>query len=165
MGKTTKKKTPSRSRKDTSEVLQENPRRALFGTFYRTGGPNFRPGNAYRSAIAAGYSVATAKSNCHLLAREARVRTAEALEALGCDGFSQGAKLLQLREATTVKWNPAEEEFETFLDSDVQLRATQEINKIQGAYPDPAQGVENRPIQIVFPQNFTNLMPKTEAGD
>lgn len=167
-----KKKTASEPRKDGSEK-QENPRRALFDNFYRTGGPGFPPGNAFRSAIAAGYSVATAKSNCHLLAREARVRTAEALEALGCDGFSQAGKLLQLREAKTVKWNPSKSGtkkkpkggWDVFEDNDTQLRTTQEINKLQGAYPDPVEGAENRPIQIIFPKNFSDALSKESAGE
>ncbi len=63
------------------------------------GGLHFSPGNAYQSAVAAGYSPNTAKSKCHILARRARVKVAAALEALGCDGFSQAVKLLELREA------------------------------------------------------------------
>lgn len=172
MGKT-KKKAASNQKEDASDTSQEKPRRALFNNFYRMGGPSFRPGNAFRSAIAAGYSVATAKSNCHLLAREARVRTAEALEALGCDGFSQGGKLLQLREAKTVKWNPSKGGtkkkpkggWDVFEDNGTQLNATQEINKIQGAYPDPVAGSESRPIQIIFPKNFSDALTKESAAD
>ncbi|HWY05308.1 MAG TPA: hypothetical protein VNY24_00505 [Candidatus Acidoferrales bacterium] len=172
MGKT-KKRADDAPRKDTPDTTQENPRRALFNNFYRMGGPGFPPGNAFRSAIAAGYTVATAKSNCHLLAREARVRTAEALEALGCDGFSQGGKLLQLREAKTVKWNPSKGGtkktpkggWDVFEDNDTQLRTTQEINKIQGAYPDPAEGTAGRPIQIIFPRNFSDALTKESAED
>jgi hypothetical protein len=168
-----KKKAAPGPKKHPPDTSQENPRRALFGTFYRTGGPNFRPGNAYRSAIAAGYSAATAKSNCHLLAREARVRTAEALEALGCDGFSQAGKLLQLREAKTVKWNPSKGAskkkpkggWDVFEDNGTQLSTTQEINKLQGAYPDPVAGADNRPIQIIFPKNFSDTLTKERAED
>jgi hypothetical protein len=168
--------------RDKTDIVEEkaeaNPRRALFDMFYRNGGPGFAAGNAYQSAIAAGYSPATAKSKCHLLARDLRVRTAEALGALGCDGFSQARKLLQLREAKTVKWNPSKRltlsaggkgkrarkivkgGWDTFEDSDTQLRTTQEINKLQGAYPKPEEPSAATSIQIIFPENFTNLMER-----
>lgn len=181
MGKKAAPKEPART--DTTEKKPEsNPRRALFDVFYRNGGPNFRAGNAFQSAIAAGYSPATAKSNCHLLARESRVRTAEALEALGCDGFSQAQKLLHLRDAKTVKWNPSKQltlraggkgkrvqktvkgGWDTFEDNDTQLRTAQEINKIQGAYPDPEKTGDARTIQIVFPENFANIPVGKPAG-
>lgn len=169
-----KKKAPKEPR-STEKKPETNPRRALFDMFYRNGGPSFPAGNALQSAIAAGYSPATAKSNCHLLARESRVHIAEALEALGCDGFSQAQKLLHLREAKTVKWNPGkrltlraggkgkrvekvvEGGWDTFEDGDLQLRTAQEINKIQGAYPDPERGGDGRSVQIIFPASFANL--------
>jgi hypothetical protein len=179
-----KKKAPTEPQKtDSAEKKPEaNPRRALFDMFYRNGGPNFGAGNAFQSAIAAGYSPATAKSNCHLLACESRVRTAEALEALGCDGFSQAQKLLHLREAKTVKWNPSKQltlhaggkgkrvqkivkgGWDTFEDGDLQLRAAQEINKIQGAYPDPERGGDGRSVQIIFPASFAGLAEEKPAG-
>ncbi len=178
-----KRKAPKEPEKNekAEKKPEANPRRALFDMFYRNGGPNFSPGNAFQSAIAAGYSPATAKSNCHLLAREVRVRTAEALEALGCDGFSQAQKLLHLREAKTVKWNPSKEltlragrkgkrvqkivkgGWDAFEDSDTQLRTTQEINKIQGAYPDAKEG-DGRTVQIIFPASFANLTGDKPAG-
>jgi len=167
MGKT---KTPKdQNNTDTVEKKPDaNPRRALFDMFYRNGGSSFPAGNAYQSAIAAGYSQATAKSNCHILARKARVRVAEALEALGCDGFSQAHKLLQLREAKMVKWNPSKGGkkkkpkggWDMFEDNDTQLRTTQEINKLQGAYPDPQDPGAPMSVQFIFPENFANLMER-----
>lgn len=163
----TKPKTPStlRSQKLADLVEQEgaNPRQASFDAFYLNGGPDFRPGNAYKSAIAAGYSSATAKSNCHILARRASIKVARALEALGCDGFSQAAKLLELREAKTVRWNQKTEEWDEFENADVQLRATQEISRLQDAYPAPKEKVEDsRPITIVFPKSLSSMMPLAE---
>jgi len=163
----TKPKTPSspRRQKPTGPAEQEgaNPRQASFDAFYLNGAPAFRPGNAYKSAIAAGYSANTAKSNCHILARRASIKVALALEALGCDGFSQAAKLLELREAKTVRWNQKTEEWDEFGDADVQLRATQEINRLQDAYPAPKEKVEDsRPITIVFPKSLSSMMPVVE---
>jgi len=160
----TKPKTRSTpcSQKLADPVEQEgaNPRQASFDVFYLNGGLNFSPGNAFKSAIAAGYSSATAKSNCHILARRASIKVARALEALGCDGFSQAAKLLKLREAKTVRWNQKTEQWDEFKDADVQLRATQEINRLQDAYPAPKEKVEDsRPITIVFPKSLSSMMP------
>ena len=132
----TKTKTPGtpRSQKPAGEQEGANPRQASFDVFYLNGKSDFSPGNAYKSAIAAGYSPNTAKSNCHILARRASIKVARALEALGCDGFSQATKLLELREAKTVRWNQKKERWDEFEDADVQLRATQEINRLQDAY-------------------------------
>lgn len=163
----TKPKTPSnpRRQKPASPAEQEgaNPRQASFDAFYLDGGPDFLPGNAYQSAIAAGYSPATAKSNCHILARRASIKVAKALEALGCDGFSQATKLLELREAKTVRWNQKREKWDEFGDADVQLRATQEINRLQDAYPAPKEKVEDsRPITIILPPSLNSMMPRAE---
>lgn len=147
----------------SSEPRGLNPRQASFDSFYLRGGHDFRPGNAYKSAIAAGYSPNTARSKCRILARRASVKVAAALEALGCDGFSQATKLLELREAKTVRWNQKSEEWDEFEDADVQLRATQEINRLQDAYPAPKEKVEDtRPITIVFPSDMNSLMPKAD---
>src|SRR5579864_8628919 len=135
----------NKTRKAAGSAEQEgaNPRQASFDAFYLNGGPNFSPGNAYKSAVAAGYSSATAKSNCHILARRASIKVNIALGALGCDGFSQASKLLELREAKTVRWNQKREKWDEFGDADVQLRATQEINRLQDAYPAPKEKVED----------------------
>jgi len=163
----TKAKTSSnpRHQKPAGPAEQEgaNPRQASFDVFYLNGGPDFSPGNAYKSAIASGYSSATAKSNCHILARRASIKVARALEALGCDGFSQAAKLLELREAKTVRWNQKKEKWDEFEDADVQLRATQEINRLQDSYPAPKEKVEDsRPITIVFEGPLSSMMPPAE---
>jgi len=163
----TKLKTPGtpRSQKPADPVEQEgaNPRQASFDVFYLNGGLDFLPGNAYKSAIAAGYSPNTAKSKCHILARRARVKVAAALEALGCDGFSQATQLLELREAKTVRWNQKREKWDEFEDADVQLRATQEVNRLQDAYPAPKEKVEDsRPITIVFGKSLSEYMPKVD---
>lgn len=163
----TKPKTPGtpRSQKPADLVEQEgaNPRQASFDAFYLNGGPDFRPGNAHKSAVAAGYSPNTAKSKCHILSRRARVKVVAALEALGCDGFSQATKLLELRKAKTVRWNQKKEQWDEFEDADVQLRATQEINRLQDAYPAPKEKVEDsRPITIVFPKSLSSMMPKVD---
>lgn len=160
----TKSKRPSNPphQKPASPSEQEgaNPRQASFDAFYLDGGPDFSPGNAYQSAIAAGYSPNTAKSNCHILARRASIKVARALEALGCDGFSQATKLLELREAQTVRWNQKREKWDEFEDADVQLRATQEINRLQDAYPAPKEKVEDsRPITILFGKRLSSMMP------
>lgn len=156
-----------------------NPRQALFEEFYRQGGPDFRPGNAYQSALAAGYSPITAKANCHILARKIRVDVKEALEMLGCDALSQAKKLLALREAQLVKWNPAKYPgvraqrktkktaaspgkparggWDVFEDNTTQLETTKEINRIFGAYPAPKEPGDNRPVQIIFPPDFKSV--------
>ncbi|HVA94426.1 MAG TPA: hypothetical protein VNI36_05920 [Candidatus Dormibacteraeota bacterium] len=164
----TKRKTPGNSRHqkpaDPAEQEGANPRQASFDAFYLNGGPHFSPGNAYKSAIAAGYSPNTAKSNCHVLARRASIKVARALEALGCDGFSQAAKLLELREAKTVRWNQKKEKWDEFEDADVQLRATQEINRLHDSYPAPKEPIEDaRPITIVFEGPLSSMMPPAEA--
>lgn len=121
-----------------------NPREALFEVYYRDGGPGFRVGKAYRSALAAGYSPITAKPNCRLLGRKARVHVAEVLQALGVNGFSQAKKLLELREEKTVRWNSKREKWDTFEDVDVQLRTDQEINRILDACPAPRESIDSR---------------------
>jgi hypothetical protein len=165
---------------DAEKPRGVNPRKALFETYYKNGGPGFRAGNAYRSALAAGYAPITAKANCHLLAREARVQVAEGLTALGVDGFSQAEKLLELREAKAVKWNPdkhpgrpakgkkpaiaARGGWDVFEDNDAQLRTTQEINRILDSYPAPKEPTDSRPVQIIFPATFGNLSVKASGG-
>lgn len=158
-----------------------DPRRTKFSEFYRNGGPDFRAGNAYRSALAAGYSPATAKSNCHLLARDINVAAADALRALGCDAFSQARKLLRLQQAKTVKWNPQKFPgtrgtkkrkgkaprggWDAFDDGDLQLDATKEINRLLDAYPAPKEpGDTSRPVQIIFPASFKSLEVRANDG-
>lgn len=167
------RKASSKTPGDSEKSSGVNPRKALFDAYYRNGGPSFRVGNAYQSAIAAGYSPITAKANCHLLARDSRVQVAEALEALGVDGFSQAQKLLELREAQAVKWNPAKYPgrpakgkkpgiaarggWDYFADGNVQLEATKEINRVKDAYPaprEPIDGRDQRPITIIFPATW-----------
>lgn len=151
----------------SAESKGMNPQQASFDAFYINGGPDFRPGNAYQAAIAAGYSPATAKSNCHILARRASIRVLAALEARGCDGFDQANKLLALREARTVRWNPKKNRFDQFTDNSTQLEATKEINRILDAYPAPKEKVtDSRPITIVFPQDLGEMMPaKPKPGE
>jgi len=167
----TKTKTPSNPRRQKAAYPAEqegaNPRQASFDAFYLNGGLDFSPGNAYKSAIAAGYSPNTAKSNCHILARRASIKVSIALEALGCDGFSQATKLLALREAKTVRWNQKREKWDEFEDTDVQLRATQEINRLQDSYPAPKEPTEDsRPITIVFgDKRFSEMMPPLAAQE
>lgn len=137
---------------------EANPREALFEELYRNGGPGSSPGNAYRSALAAGYSKATAKSNCNLLARKVRVQVADARRALGCDGFSQAKKLIELREAKTVRWNTRSERWNKSEDASTQLEATKEIKRIFDVYPAPKEKVEDsRPIVIMFPKDLDHL--------
>lgn len=126
-----------------------------------------KTGNALQSAKEAGYSESVARADSWKFARAVRISLADALRARGIDEVSQAEKLAKLQEARTVKWNPSEEEFEEFGDSDVQMRATQEINRLLDAYPAPKEVTgDNRPIQIIFPTNFANLAPKSEAtGD
>lgn len=123
-------------------------------------------GNALQAAKDAGYSEATALSDSYRMAREIRVGIAEALRARGLDEVSQAKKLGELQQARAVKWNSKKEKFVAFHDADVQLRATQEINRLLDAYPAPKEDTgDNRPIQIIFPANFSNLAPKAAAGD
>ncbi|MGH9562940.1 MAG: hypothetical protein ACRD3S_15930, partial [Terracidiphilus sp.] len=170
MGKSTaskkvppKKPAPTASKEGSAGNAREtNPREALFDEYYRNGGPGFRPGNAYQSALTAGYSAATAKSNCHLLARKVRIHVGEALRALGCDGFSQAQKLIELRDAKTSRWNSDKSRWDEFEDNGTQLEATKEINRIFDVYPAPKEKVEDsRPITIVFPRDLNDLMPAT----
>lgn len=138
----------------------ETVKQETFRTLY------LKTGNALVSAKSAGYSAKTAHADSWRMARAVRVSLADALRARGIDEVSQAQKLAKLQEARTVKWNPADEAFEEFGDSDVQMRATQEINRLLDAYPAPKEITgDNRPITIVFPANFSNLVPKAEAGD
>lgn len=180
MGKPKTSRRPQPRKSQGSEKQEGlNPRQALFEQFYRQGGPEFPPGNAYRSAIAAGYTPITAKANCHILARKCNIKTAEALIAMGCDGFSQAKKLLTLREAKTVKWNPDKFPgrratkkragtfkhggWDLFEDSSTQLDATKEINRILDSYPAPKQPTEPvHPVTIIWPSSFKSVALQKE---
>lgn len=163
-----KSKTP-RSRRSSRPNAQNNaeelnPRQARFEQYYRNGGPDFPAGNAYKSALAAGYSATTAKAKSHLLARRANVKTAEALTLLGRDGFSQALKLIALSEAQLVKWNASDEDWDTFDDGHLQLEAVKEINRLLDEYPAPKEpNTNDAPIQIIFPANFGSVAVKAEA--
>lgn len=111
-------------------------------------------GNAYRSALDAGYRESTAKAKSFEFARAVRIPIADALRARGIDEVSQAQKLAQLQAARCVKFNPELGEFEDFDDGDVQMRATQEINRLLDAYPAPKQPDVSVPVQIVFPKSF-----------
>lgn len=149
---------------DSQEGL--NPRQALFEQFYRGGGPGFPAGNACRSAIEAGYTRITAKANCHILARRANIKTAEALQLLGRDGFAQARHLVKLCSAKTVRWNQKKERWDTFEDASVQLDAVKEINRLQDSYPAPKEPTaETRPIQIVFPVDFASVTVRADHGE
>lgn len=165
MGKGKSRRSSSRDTAETEAGRQASLLQARFDKFYDEGGEDFAPGNAYQSALAAGYSATTAKAKSHLLARRARIKTSQALEALGCDGFRVASKLVALMDAKTVKWNPGEEDWDVFEDNHIQLAATQEVNKVQDAYPAPKESGDHTPIQIVFPANFASLMTHQGAQE
>lgn len=148
----------SRRREKAGDEI--DPRTARLADFYLWGGSNFKPGNLYQAAIAAGYSRATARSNHSELRRNLRIVLPDALRALGLDEASQAAKLGKLREAKTVRWNAKKHRWDVFEDGDVQLRATQEINRILDVYPAPKETGDSRPVQIIFPGDFKNLTVK-----
>lgn len=153
-------------REKTGITHADDPRKTAAKEFYRSGGPDFKPGNAFQSLLAAGYSRATAKSNCHLFARKVNASVQAALRAQGHDEHSQAAKLIKLTEAKLSRWNSAAEAWDEFEDNHTQLAATQEINKIFDEYPAPKdQPGNSQNIQIIFPVNFSDAMSKESAGD
>jgi hypothetical protein len=137
-----------RSRKAELEI---DPREARFREFYDQGL------SAKQAALRAGYSAPMAHSKSYLLAQRVKRTVAERLIARGCDADSQAGKLIALREAGAVKWNTKKERWDQFQDNDVQLRATQDINRILDAYPAPKEPTDTRPVTIIFPSSFANL--------
>ena len=108
-------------------------------------------GNAYKAALAIGMKPSTAKAGAWRIVRALKLQVAEALEMLGIDAVSQARKLIALREARLVKWNPSEEQWDTFLDSSTQMEATKEINKLLDAYPAAKRPPnETPPVQVFF---------------
>lgn len=153
----------------------DDPRDALFAKFYVEGRqPDFGPGNAYQSCIAAGFSRATAKSNCHLIAARNRTEIGRAFRLLRADEFYLARKIIALTQAKTVKWNPAKRGtkdkpkggWDTFDDGTTQLGAAKELGRFLDAYPAPKEeGTESRPIEFIFPANFAGLMqPEQEKA-
>jgi Terminase small subunit len=141
----------------SEKVVDGTAKQALFKEHY------LRTGNAYESAKLAGYRESVAKSRSFEMARAVRITIAEALRARGLDEVSQAQKLARLQNARAVKWNPKKEKFVGFEDADVQMRATQEINRLLDAYPAPKETSDNRPVQIIFPGSFANLTVKAES--
>ena len=94
------------------------------------------------------------------MAAPIRLEMAAALRATGLDEHSQAKKLAQLREARTVRWNAKKNKWDTFDDGDVQMRATQEVNRLLDAYPAPKEKVEDsRPINV-FIGKLRDYRPK-----
>ncbi len=92
-------------------------------------------GNAYRSALAAGYARNTAKVKSCEMARLVRVKAAEALRALGIDETQVALKLKEKLGAKEFRWNPAKKKWETFIAHKPQLEATKELARILDMYP------------------------------
>lgn len=125
-----------------------------------------RTDNAYQSAITAGYPESTAKSKSGSMAQVVRSELVVALRAQGCTPEFKARKIMQLLAAQMPKWNPGIEEFEYFENADIQLRALQEVNRVEDEYPAPKeQGGNSQNIQIIFPGNFADAMSKESAGD
>lgn len=120
---------------------------------------------AYASAKAVGYTEATALGKSGAMANQARSEYIGELWAQGITAKFKARKVRQLLDAKMPKWNPEEKEFELFENADIQLRTLQDVNKIEDEYPAPKEFTgDNRPIQIIFPANFSNLTVRTTDG-
>jgi phage terminase small subunit len=111
-----------------------------------------KTGNAYQSALAAGYSRATAESDSYKLARLVKVKMAEALRTIGVDEISVARKLKDLLEDE---------------DPKIRLDASRECLKLLEAYPDPT--LANAPkVQLVIyapQQNSLSDYPVVEVQE
>lgn len=120
---------------------------------------------AYASAKAVGYAESTAHSMSGAMANAVRSEYIGELRAHGITAKFKAKKVRQLLDAKMPKWNPEEKEFELFENADIQLRTLQDVNKIEDEYPAPKEFTgDNRPIQIIFPANFSNLTVRTTDG-
>ena len=108
-------------------------------------------GNASKAARQIGMNPKLAAANAWRLVRAIKLQVAEVLEMYGIGAVSQARKLMQLQEARLVKWNPGEEQWDTFLDSSTQMEATKEINRLRDEYPASKRPTpEMPPVQVFF---------------
>lgn len=147
---------PGRAR-NSRRSLRDERRRAKFRERY------LATGNAYQSARDAGYAESTARTKSWELARSIRIEIGDALRARGLDEVSQARKLEKLQNAKCVKWNANAEDWDTFEDGDIQMRATQEINRLLDAYPAPKESDQRSPVQIIFPASFGAIAVQAAA--
>jgi len=105
---------------------------------------------AAEAARAIGMSKSSAHANAHRYVRAIRSRVdfKTALRGIGLDPISQAQKLKDLRDALMVKWNAADEDWDTFDDGHLQLEAVKEINKLLDAYPAEKQTAEPLTINL-----------------
>jgi hypothetical protein len=138
----------SDAKQPRANARENDPKFAKFQELY------IETGNAYDSAKAAGYSEVYAKSHAHKLAARVRVKMGVALAAVGVDRVSLARRLARKLDATTVKWNPnkvvrpavkASKQqpelpelrggWDTFEDTQAQLRATEMALELTDSYP------------------------------
>lgn len=132
-------------------------RRAKFNALVR------KTDNAYQSAIAAGYPPSTAHSKSGAMAQAVRSEYVGALRAHGCTAEFKARKTMRLFNARMPKWNPEKKKFVLFENADVQLRALQEVNRIEDEYPAVKEPGGGPPVTIVL--DFAELNVAVKAGD
>jgi hypothetical protein len=128
---------PSRVAPEKLEIFREE--------YLRNGG------NGYRAALAIGASPVSAKANAWRLVRALNLKVADVLELLGHGAERQARKLMYLSDATMVKWNPAEEQWDIFEDSSTQMEAVRKINRLRDEYPAPKKPEPPQsPVTVIF---------------
>lgn len=104
--------------------------------------------------IDAGYSSASAKSNCVDLARKVRVSLEEAARARGIDEAFVLNKLHELSESKTPKWNAETKTWDEFEAGNIQLEAVEKLAEIlepkQVTVKAKLEGADGTPFAIAI---------------
>jgi hypothetical protein len=117
------------------------------------------------AVLAAGYSPSYARSRAHAVLADINFEIQQAMRSLKYGATEVARDTIALTTAKTVKWNSNQEEWDTFADNDVRLRAIQQAAQFLGFAAKREDTGDQRPIQIIFPANFGNLAVKVESGD
>lgn len=117
------------------------------------------------AVLAAGYSPSYARARAHDVLADVNFEIQQAMRSLKYGAAQIARDTIALTQAETVKWNSNMEEWDTFADNDIRLRAVRQAAEFIGFAPKREEAGDQRPVQIIFPANFGNLAVKVEAGD
>lgn len=118
--------------------------------------------NAELASRRAGYAESTARARGGEIVADVRFELQEQARQQGFGPDRVIRKTIALTEAKKAGWNRKKEKWESFTDNDVQLRATNRLAEYLGFAPPEEAGGDTRPVQIIFPNSFANLV-KVEA--
>jgi terminase small subunit-like protein len=137
--------------------LEQDPKFLKFAELY------VATGNAYRSAIAAGYDKEYARGHAWELAGRLQIKMPRALREAGVDVVQLARMLKRKLSAKTARWNPKTKQWDKLVDHGTQLSAATLALKCLDALPSLKHEGTNsgQPVKVVIESSIPR--PKREA--